>query len=333
MVATVSPSLARSPGAPRALGPPEAKKAKVVARRPVGRPALRPAAAPTTLVDARRALREGMSWQAACVELCLPRRSLEDWETTFQRWCGVDSEQTVARLLSEGADVSPLEHDLAAAWLVERGDAAQARACATRYVAQVCGARLDDRHFSRLLEATHDFAGKGAGGCEQAVRMLAALGGTAASANALILKLAQNIHAPVPPVDGGLALQVLVAAAQETAAARAQRGAKRKGAAGAGHAPPAEHRPGLAGALLGKLSAEQALSFVSLYRIRCELLDTHAFADAVAHLAPSDAGAHKRVVAALNGAKALWGDVGHDVTVAFQQTCEALLGVGVANDQ
>ena len=249
-----------------------------------------------TLIDAANArLREStkVNTEALCEELLLPRWGDASWGATLNKWCGKGPTEERNRTIATGQDGPPLEHELAATWLVCHDDRKMARKCAKRYVPASCGPHFSDRHVSQLLEATYDLGENQNKGGSEAARMMAKhLGFNPSMHEAMVTSLAERIDAPIDPVIGGVALQVLVSAGQAEASERKQ----------------------MAGTLLwgtwgkDKMNTESALAFLCLYRLKHELTDYLEFKRAIDRIAPaSQYGAERECISgALEAAKAQW---------------------------
>ena len=249
-----------------------------------------------TLLDAanaRLSASEKVNTEALCEELLLPRWGDASWGVTLNKWCGKGPTEERNRTIATGQDGPPLEHELAATWLVYHDDRKMARKCAKRYVPASCGKRYDDRHVSQLLEATYDMGERKGGDGGEAARMMAKhLGFNSEMHEAMVTTLAERIDAPIDPVIGGVALQVLVSAGQAEGRERKQ----------------------MVNALLwqtwgkDKMNMESALAFLCLYRIKHELTDYVEFKRAIDYIAPASQYVAERecISGALEAAKAQW---------------------------
>jgi len=290
-----------------------------------------------TLNDAVRAqLRESkkINTEALCEELLLPRWGDASWGVTLDKWCGENATKERNRTIAMGQDGPPLEHELAATWIVEHRNRKKARKCAMRYVPASCGPSVDDRHVSQLLEATCDMANKKGGDPSQDhshndVRSLArALGFNKEMHESMVSDLAERIDAPVDPVIGGVALQVLVSAArnekhEREGKAEVKRAPKRgqnkldaRDEARLMERDRAENplRPNMVSCLLwccwhpDKMNHESALAMLCLYRLKHGFTDYQEFKDAINHVAPlsEQREARKCISDALKAAHVRW---------------------------
>ena len=269
-----------------------------------------------TLIDAATArLREStkVGTEALCVELLLPRWGDASWGVTLDKWCGKGPTEERKRTIATGHDGPPLEHELAATWLVYHDDRKMARKCAKRYVPASCGPHYNDRHVSQLLEATYDMGERKDGDGGEAARCMAKhLGFNSEMHEAMVTTLAERIDAPIDPVIAGVALQVLVSAGQAEGRERKQ----------------------MVNALLwqtwgkDKMNMESALAFLCLYRLKHELTDYLEFKRAIDHIAPSSQYDAERecISGALEAAKAQWDANGciYD-SESYEQTQRVLL--------
>jgi len=271
-----------------------------------------------TLLDAATArLRESekVNTEALCEALLLPRWGDASWGVTLNKWCGKGPTEERNRTIAMGQDGPPLEHELAATWLVYHDDRKMARKCAKRYVPASCGPHYDDRHISQLLEATYDMGERKDENGGEAVRCMAKhLGFNSEMHEAMVTALAERIDAPIDPVIGGVALQVLVNAGQADARERKQ----------------------MVNALLwqtwgkDKMNMESALAFLCLYRLKHELTDYLEFKRAVEHIAPSSQyGAERECISgALEAAKGQWEVNGCAFDRESYEQTQRVLGAG-----
>ena len=270
-----------------------------------------------TLADTASArLRESkkINTEALCEELLLPRWGDASWGVTLDKWCGKGPTEERSRTIAMGQDGPPLEHELAATWLVYHDDRKMARKCAKRYVPASCGPHYNDRHISQLLEVTYDMGERKDENGGEAVRMMAKhLGFKPEMHEAMVNDLAERIDAPIDPVIAGVALQVLVSAGQ----------------AGA------RERPQMVNALLwqtwgkDKMNMASALAFLCLYRIKHQLIDYQEFKRAIDHIAPASGYRDERkcISDALAAARVQWDANGSHVdATSYEQTQRVLLG-------
>jgi hypothetical protein len=264
-------------------------------------------------VTARLQASKKVGTEALCEELLLPRWGDASWGVTLDKWCGKGPTEERNRTIATGQDGPPLEHELAATWLVYHDDRKMARKCAKRYVPASCGSHYNDRHVSQLLEATYDMGERKDGDGGEAVRMMAKhLGFNSSMHEAMVTDLAERIDAPIDPVIAGVALQVLVSAGQAEGRERKQ----------------------MVNALLwqtwgkDKMNMESALAFLCLYRLKHELTDYLEFKRAIDYIAPSSQYDAERecISGALEAAKAQWVANGciHD-SESYEQTQRVLL--------
>lgn len=249
-----------------------------------------------TLIDAATArLRESakVNTEALCEELLLPRWGDASWGVTLDKWCGKGPTEERNRTIAMGQDGPPLEHELAATWLVYHDDRKMARKCAKRYVPASCGPHYNDRHISQLLEATYDMGERKDENGGEAARMMAKhLGFNSEMHEAMVTDLAERIDAPIDPVIAGVALQVLVSAGQAEGRERKQ----------------------MVNALLwqtwgkDKMNMESALAFLCLYRLKYQLTDYLEFKRAIDYIAPASQYRDERkcIADALEAAHAQW---------------------------
>jgi len=303
-----------------------------------------------TLLDAattRLQASKKINTEALCEELLLPRWGDASWGVTLNKWCGKGPTAERSRTIAMGHDGPPLEHELVATWIVEHRNRKKARKCAMRYVPASCGPRVDDRHVSRLFEATCDLANKKGGDPSQDhshndVRSLArGLGFNKAMHESMVSDLAERIDAPIDPVIGGVALQVLVSAArnekhEREGKAEVKRAPKRgqnkldaREEARLMERDRAENplRPKMCTCLLwccwhpDEMNHESALAMLCLYRLKHGFTDYQEFKDAINHIAPlsEQREARKCVSDALKAARVRWEENG----CALDETCYA----------
>ena len=267
-----------------------------------------------TLIDAattRLQASKKINTEALCEELLLPRWGDASWGVTLDKWCGKGPTAERNRTIATGLDGPPLEHELAATWLVYHDDRKMARKCAKRYVPASCGPHYNDRHISQLLEATYDMGERKDEDGGEAVRTMAKhLGFNSDKHASMVNTLAERIDAPIDPVIAGVALQVLVNAGQA-------------------------ERKQMTNALLwqtwgkDKMNMESALAFLCLYRIKHELTDEQDFKRAINHIAPPSKYHDERVciAGALEAAKKQWDANGCAFDAeSYEQTRRVLMG-------
>jgi hypothetical protein len=285
-----------------------------------------------TLIDAattRLQASKKINTEALCEELLLPRWGDASWGVTLDKWCGKGPTAERNRTIATGLDGPPLEHELAATWLVYHDDRKMARKCAKRYVPASCGPHYDDRHVSQLLEATYDMGERKDEDGGEAVRMMAKHLGFKSDAHAsMVSDLAERIDAPIDPVIGGVALQVLVSAARNEKHEREgkaevkrapKRGQNKLDAREERHLLERDRaenplRPSMVSCLLwccwnpDKMNHESALAMLCLYRLKHGFTDYQEFKDAINHVAPlsEQREARKCISDALKAAHVRW---------------------------